>query len=73
MSLPAFCTGHALRRVFVTTLANDPRVSVEAAMCASRHTSVAAHRTYQVVGNNADAAQIAALGMDFMSLQVEEK
>ena len=34
-------TGHALRRLFVTTLANDPRVSVEAAMRASRHTSVA--------------------------------
>ena len=41
-------------------------------MRASRHTSVAAHRTYQVVGNNADAAQIAALGMDFVSLQLGE-
>ena len=57
-------TGHALRRIFVTTLANDPAVSVEAGMEASRHTSVSAFRGYQVVGKTSESAKFAALGFE---------
>ena len=57
-------TGHALRRTFVTTLANDPAVSTEAGMEASRHTSVSAYRRYQVVGKTSEAAKFTALGIE---------
>ena len=60
----AGATGHALRRIFVTTLANDPAVSTEAGMEASRHTSVSAYRGYQVVGKTSEAAKFAALGIE---------
>ena len=51
----AGATGYALRGIFVTTLANDPAVSTEASMEASRHTSVSAYRGYQVVGETSEA------------------
>ena len=57
-------TGHALRRVFITTLANDPGVSLEAGMDASRHTSASAYRGYQVAGKTSEAAKFAALGFE---------
>ena len=57
------CTGHALRRLFITTLANDPRVSVEESTSASRHSSVAAQRPYQVVNAVSEAARFRALGL----------
>ena len=57
-------TGYALRRIFVTPLANDPAVSVEAGMEASRHTSVSAFRGYQVVGKTSESAKFAALGFE---------
>ena len=57
-------TRHALHRIFVTTLVNDPAISVEAVMEASRHTSVAAYRRYQVVGKTSEFAKFAALGFE---------
>ena len=60
----AGATGHTLRRIFVTTLANDPAVSTEAGMEASRHTSVSAYRGYQVVRKTSEAAKFAALGIE---------
>ena len=60
----AGATGHALRRIFVTTLANDLAVSTEAGMEASRHTSVSAYREYQVVGKTSEAAKFATLGLE---------
>ena len=60
----AGATGHALRRIFVTTLANDPALSTEAGMEASHHTSVAAYSGYQVVGETSEAAKFAALALE---------
>ena len=60
----AGATGHTLRRIFVTTLANDPAVSTEARMEACRHTSVSAYRGYQVVGKTSEAANFAAFGLE---------
>ena len=57
-------TRHALRRIFATTLANVPAVSVEAGMEASCHTSVSAFRGYQVVGKTSESAKFAALGFE---------
>ena len=59
----AGATGHALRRIFVTTLANDPAVSTEAGIEASCHTSVSAYRGCQVVGKTSEAAKFEALGL----------
>ena len=56
-------TGHALRRLFITTLANDPGVSVEEAMVSSRHSSVAAQRNYIVLNGKSEDAKFAALGI----------
>ena len=60
----AGATGHALCRIFVTTLANDRAVSTEAGMEASRHTPVSAYRGYQVVRKKSEAAQFAGLGLE---------
>ena len=57
-------TGHALRRVFGSTLANDPSVSTEAGLDCMRQTSVASYRMYQVVGKKTEAAKFAALGIE---------
>ena len=56
-------TGHALCRIFVSTLANDPGVSLEAGMEVSRHTSASAFRGYQVVRKTSKAAKFGALGL----------
>ena len=56
-------TGHALRRLFITTLANDPHVSIEEAILASRHSSVAAQRTYVLASGVSEAARFRALGL----------
>ena len=45
-------TGHALRRVFGSTLANDPSVSTEAGLDCMRQTSAASYPMYQVVEKN---------------------
>ena len=62
MIVHAWPTGHALRRIFVTTL-DDPAVSTEAGMEACCHTSVSAYRGYQVFGKTSEAAKFAALGL----------
>ena len=56
-------TGHALRRLFITTLANDPHVSIEESMLASRHSSVAAQRPYVLADGVSEAARFRALGL----------
>ena len=56
-------TGHALRRLFITTLANDPNVSIEESMLASRHSSVAAQRMYVLANRVSEAARFRALGL----------
>ena len=55
--------GHVLRRIFITTLANDPHVSVEESMLASRHNSVSAQRPYMLADGVSEAARFRALGL----------
>ena len=55
-------TGHAFRRLFVTTLVNDGRVSVEESLAAARHSSVAAQRTYMSRNIVSEANRFKALG-----------
>ena len=59
-------SGNALLGIFVTTLMNNPAVSVEAGMEASRHTSVATFRGYQVVGKTSESTK-------FVTLEFEKK
>ena len=56
-------TGHALRRLFVSTLVNDPAVSAEEALLASRHSSVAAQRPYMTLDQKSEANRFKALGL----------
>ena len=55
--------GHALRRLFITTLANDPRVSIQESMNAARHSSVAALRPYIRVDGESEKAKFLASGL----------
>ena len=55
-------TGHAFRRLFITTLVNDGRVSVEESLAAARHGSVAAQRTYMARNGVSEANRFKALG-----------
>ena len=56
-------SGHGLCRLFVMTLVNDPSVSTEEALCASRHSSVAAQRPYMTLDGISEASRFKALGM----------
>ena len=56
-------SGHALRRLFVSTLVNDPCVSAEEALLASRHSSVAAQRPYMALDQRSESNRFKALGM----------
>ena len=56
-------TGHGFRRLFITTLANDPGVSVVEAMKSSRHSSVAAQLPYISRDATSETAKFAALGI----------
>mmetsp|Transcript_2201 Transcript_2201/g.6416 ORF Transcript_2201/g.6416 Transcript_2201/m.6416 type:complete len:294 (-) Transcript_2201:53-934(-) len=53
---------HAFRRLFVTTLVNDGRVSIEKSHSAARHGSVAAQRTYMSRNKISEANRFKALG-----------
>ncbi len=53
--------GYALCRLFVTNLANGPHVSVEAAMCTSRHTLLLLTVPAKLWGKNLKTRQITAL------------
>ena len=54
---------HGFRRVFVTTLANDPGVSVEESLASVRHSSVAAQRTYMTRDGVSETSKFNALGI----------
>lgn len=56
------CSGHGFRRLFITTLANDPRVSIAEAMESSRHSSVSAQLTYVERSGVSESGKFAALG-----------
>ena len=56
-------SGQDLCCLFVMTLANDPSVSTEEALCASRHLSVAAQRPYMTLDGISEASRFKALGM----------
>lgn len=56
--------GHAFRRLFVSTLVNDGRVSAEESLASARHGSVAAQRPYQSRNNVSEANRFKALGIN---------
>ena len=56
-------TGHDLRKIFVTTLANDPHVTIEESMRSAAHNSFAAQRPYILPRKSSEAAKFAALGI----------
>ena len=56
-------SGHGLRCLFVMTLVNDPSVSIEKALHASRHLSVAAQRPNMTLDRISEASRFKALGM----------
>lgn len=55
-------SGHALRRMFCSTLYNDKGVSIQEAMSSARHGSVAASMTYIMRDQDSEAARVKALG-----------
>lgn len=55
-------SGHAFRRIFITTLANDSGVNIEETMLSARHRSVAASRNYQQRNGVSETAKLAAIG-----------
>ena len=55
-------TGHAFRRLFITTIANAPGVSTEESLASSRHRSVSAQRQYMVRGKDSETAKLITLG-----------
>ena len=65
-------TGHAFRRLFITTLVNTPGVSTEEALASSRHSSVASQRPYMVRGKDSESAKLKALGFTGKSDPNEE-
>ena len=56
-------TGQGIRRLYLTTLVNDPGVSVEEALVSGRHGSVAAQRPYQHRNHQSEGNKFAALGI----------
>ena len=54
---------HVLSYLFITTLANDPRVSIQESMNAACHSSVAALRPYIRVDGESEKAKFLALGL----------
>jgi hypothetical protein len=55
--------GHAFRRLFITSLVNEPGVSVEESLAVSCHNSVAAQRAYMTRGSSLEMAKFNALGL----------
>ena len=56
-------SGHAFRRLFITSLVNAPGVSTEESLASSRHNSVAAQRPYQQRNSDSEMAKFRALGL----------
>ena len=56
-------TGHGNRCIFVSTLVNDPGVSIEESLASARHSSVSAQRAYVVRDGRSEAAKFNALGL----------
>ena len=56
-------TGHGFRSLFISTLANDPRVSVQESMASSCHSSVAAQLPYIERDARSEVGKFAALGL----------
>ena len=56
-------SGHGFRRLFITTLVNDPGVNLEESMSAARHSSVSAHRAYMARDSASEVAKFRALGV----------
>ena len=56
-------SGHGLRHIFVSTLVNDPGVSVEESLAASCHASMSAQRPYMMRNHHSEAAKFNALGL----------
>jgi len=56
-------SGHAFRRIFVTTLVNNKGVSPEEALKSGRHNSMAAQCIYMAHGVDSEMAKFRALGL----------
>ena len=54
---------HAFCRLFITSLVNEPRVSVEESLAASHHNSVAAQRAYMTCCSTSEMAKFNTLGL----------
>ena len=54
--------GHGFRRLFVTTLVNDPGVNLDESMSAARHLLVSAHHAYMARDGASELAKFRALG-----------
>ena len=55
--------GHAFHRLFITSLVNEPGVSVEESLAVSRDNSVAAQCAYMTCGSTSEMAKFNALGL----------
>ena len=55
---------HAFRCLFITSLVNEPGVSMEESLAASHHNFVAAQHAYMTLGSTSKVAKFNALGLD---------
>ena len=63
MSDPDEFYPHSLRAMFITSLANDPNVSVKETMASSRHLSFSSSTSYMVADGESESSKFQALGM----------
>ena len=55
--------GHPFRCLFITSLVNEPGVSVEESLAASHHNSVTTQCAYMTHGSTSEMAKFNALGL----------
>ena len=55
--------GHAFSCLFITSLVNEPGVSMEESLASSHHNSVAAQHVYLIHGSTSEMAKCNALGV----------
>ena len=56
-------TGHGLRGIYISTLANNPSVNIEECLVSARHSSVSAQRPYIRRNETSECVKFDALGV----------
>ena len=63
---------HSLRAMFITSLANNPNLSIKEIMQSARHKSVTSTASYMVADGEQESHKFAALGMEMKRPRVDD-